>query len=67
VGSQVLRVAWYRVLATARRRLAGYLGLAVVIGLVLLPVCTLILVNLVAALPGWTAARTPAALALRAE
>jgi ABC-type lipoprotein release transport system permease subunit len=35
--------------------------------LVLLAVCTLILVNLVAALPGWTAARTPAALALRAE
>ena len=35
--------------------------------MILLPVCTLVLVNLVAALPGWTAARTPAALALRAE
>ena len=35
--------------------------------MVLLAVCTLVLVNLVAALPGWTAARTPAALALRAE
>ncbi|HMD94496.1 MAG TPA: hypothetical protein VKG80_17845 [Trebonia sp.] len=33
MSRQVLRVAWYRVLATARRRLAGYLGLAVVIGL----------------------------------
>ena len=35
--------------------------------MVLLAVGTLVLVNLVAALPGWTAARTPAALALRAE
>jgi putative ABC transport system permease protein len=35
--------------------------------LVLVSLCTLILVNLVAALPGRAAARTPAALALRTE
>ncbi len=34
---------------------------------ILLSLGTLVLVNLVAALPGWAAARTPAALALRAE
>jgi hypothetical protein len=34
---------------------------------VLVSLCTLILVNLVAALPGHAAARTPAALALRTE
>ncbi len=38
-----------------------------VVSLVLLPLCALALVNLVAALPGWSASRTPAALALRAE
>lgn len=38
-----------------------------VVSVVLLPLCALVLVNLVAALPGWSAARTPAALALRAE
>jgi hypothetical protein len=38
-----------------------------VFSVVLLPLCALALVNLVAALPGWSAARTPAALALRAE
>jgi hypothetical protein len=35
--------------------------------LLLLPLAALILVNLVAAVPGRSAARTPAALALRAE
>jgi hypothetical protein len=35
--------------------------------LILVPLCTLALVNLAAALPGRAAARTPAALALRAE
>ena len=35
--------------------------------LILLPLCALVLVNLAAALPGRAAARTPAALALRAE
>jgi hypothetical protein len=35
--------------------------------LILLPLCTLVLVILAAALPGLAAARTPAALALRAE
>jgi hypothetical protein len=38
-----------------------------VVSIVLLPLCALVLVNLVAALPGRSAARTPAALALRAE
>jgi hypothetical protein len=38
-----------------------------VLSIVLLPLCALALVNLVAALPGRSAARTPAALALRAE
>jgi putative ABC transport system permease protein len=38
-----------------------------VISLILLPLCALALVNLVAAFPGRSAARTPAALALRAE
>ncbi len=38
-----------------------------VLSIVLLPLCPLALVNLVAALPGRSAARTPAALALRAE
>jgi len=38
-----------------------------VLSVVLLPLCALALVNLAAALPGWSAARTPAALALRAE
>jgi len=38
-----------------------------VLSLVLLPLCALALVNLAAALPGRSAARTPAALALRAE
>jgi len=38
-----------------------------VISVVLLPLCAVALVNLVAALPGRSAARTPAALALRAE
>ena len=38
-----------------------------VLSVVLLPLCALALVNLVAALPGRSAARTPAALALRAE
>jgi FtsX-like permease family len=35
--------------------------------LILLPLCTLVVVNLAAALPGLAAARTPAALVLRAE
>jgi len=38
-----------------------------VLSVVLLPLCALALVNLAAALPGRSAARTPAALALRAE
>ena len=38
-----------------------------VVALIVLPLCTLALVNLAAALPGRSAARTPAALALRAE
>ena len=38
-----------------------------VLSIVLLPLCALALVNLAAALPGRSAARTPAALALRAE
>jgi FtsX-like permease family len=38
-----------------------------VISVVLLPLCAVALVNLVAALPGRSAAHTPAALALRAE
>jgi FtsX-like permease family len=38
-----------------------------VVAVVLLPLCALALVNLAAALPGRSAARTPAALALRAE
>ncbi|MBV9204484.1 MAG: FtsX-like permease family protein, partial [Actinobacteria bacterium] len=35
--------------------------------MILVAVCALVLTNLVAALPGWSAARTPAAVALRAE
>ena len=35
--------------------------------MILVAGCALVLVNLAAALPGWSAARTPAALALRAE
>ena len=38
-----------------------------ILSVVLLPLCALALVNLAAALPGRSAARTPAALALRAE
>jgi hypothetical protein len=38
-----------------------------VLSVLLLPLCALALVNLVAALPGRSAARTPAALALRTE
>ena len=33
--------------------------------MILVSLCTLVLVNLMAALPGWSAARTPAAMALR--
>jgi hypothetical protein len=51
VTRSAARLAWYRARVTIRRRVAGYLALAV----------------LVAALPGRQAARTPAAEVLRAE
>ena len=99
------RLAWYRLRATFRRRLAGYLALAFLVGLIgevamasvgiafgrplwrsfarqlsavpdpvvpaasiaLAAVAALALANLVAAVPGRRAARTPAAEVLRTE
>ena len=99
------RLAWYRLRATFRRRLAGYLALAFLVGLIgevamasvgiafgrplwrsfarqlsavpdpvapaasiaLAAVAALVLANLVAAIPGRRAARTPAAEVLRSE
>ena len=56
------RPPWYRVRVTIRRRVAGYLALAILVGLIA-AVAALVLANLVAALPGL---RTPAEV-LRAE
>ena len=53
------RLAWYRLRSRLHRRRAGYLALAAV--------AALAAANLIAAVPGRQAARTPAAEALRAE
>jgi hypothetical protein len=103
-----LRLTWYRFRTTFRRRLGGYVALALLTGLVgggamasitaadaaflrqigglpgvkrsqnavyFIPVVSiaataaaaLVVANLVAAVPGWAAARARAALALRSE
>ena len=71
------RLAWYRLRATFHRRLGGYLTSAVLsavpepvipaASIILAAAAALILANLVAAVPGRQAARTPAALMLGAE
>jgi hypothetical protein len=64
LGSALGRWLWT---AFARQIYAVPQPVVPVASVVLLPLCALVLVNLVAALPGRSAARTPAALALRAE
>lgn len=60
-------LAVLKTIGFARQIYAVPLPAVPVISVVLLPLCAVALVNLVAALPGRSAARTPAALALRAE
>jgi hypothetical protein len=66
VGTLVMSVAWYRFRATFRRSVTSDLTVVLLIGLIG-GVGALIFTNLVAMLPGRSAARISTALVLRAE
>ncbi|HTR91356.1 MAG TPA: hypothetical protein VMI73_06420 [Trebonia sp.] len=65
-AADAFRLAWYRFRRTLRRRWTGY-TVGPVLTVIAVLAGALLAANVVAAMPGRVAARTPAAALLRAE